>query len=83
MATIQELKQRVEKAKREAARLETVIAKQKRSEDTKRKILMGAVAIDLCSRDESLKTIFLAHVDKYVNRESDRALLGLIPQKLD
>lgn len=77
MATIEVLMQQAARAKRHAARLEARISTQKRSHETRRKILMGAAVIELCAQDNQLDARFRAHLDFYITRKSDRSILGL------
>ncbi|HMQ13246.1 MAG TPA: mobilization protein [Candidatus Competibacter phosphatis] len=87
MATIEEqieqAKQRVKqlearKQKVEARKLHLLI-KGKRSNDTRRKILAGALVLDMMERDEATRQRFLERLDKYLKRADDRALFGLNP----
>lgn len=87
MATIQEqidqAKQRVKqlevrKQKIEARKLNLLI-KGKRSDDTRRKILAGALVLDMMERDEATRNRFLERLDKYLKRVDDRALFNLNP----
>lgn len=87
MATIAEqierAKQRVKqlearKQKIEAQKLHLLI-KGKRSNDTRRKILAGALVLDMMERDEAARHRFLERLDKYLKRADDRALFGLLP----
>ena len=87
MATIEEqieqAKQRVKqlearKQKVEARKLHLLI-KGKRSNDTRRKILAGALVLDMMERDEATRQRFLERLDKYLKRADDRELFGLNP----
>jgi hypothetical protein len=80
MPTLEQLKQKSEKAKREALRLEAQISKQARAEDTRRKVLIGAACINLCEKDEGFKLSLTEHLNTYIERNKDRELLGL-PKK--
>ena len=87
MVTIEEqierAKQRIKqlearKQKIEARKLHLLI-KGKRSNDTRRKILAGALVLDMMERDEAARHRFLERLDKYLKRADDRALFGLNP----
>jgi hypothetical protein len=65
------LKQKQEAQKKAAA------ARVVRAEDTRRKILAGALVLEMMGSDEETKTRFLARLDKFLNRPDDRALFGL------
>lgn len=64
----------------EARKLQTML-KGQRSDDTRRKILAGALVLDMMERDEQTRQKFLERLDKYLTRADDRALFSLpIPQ---
>lgn len=65
------LKSRIE------ARQKAADAKRKRTEDTRRKILVGALALEMMGQDETAKRRFMARLDSYLTRPDDRALFGL------
>ncbi len=69
------------KAKRELieARKVQALIKGKRSDDTRRKILAGSMAIDFAERDERTYQNFIRQMDKYLTRVDDRALFNLPP----
>lgn len=67
------------KAKRdliEARKLQSII-KGQRADDTRRKILAGALVIDMMEQDEQTKSKFMRRLDQYLTRADDRALFGL------
>jgi len=72
------------KAKRdmvEARKLQSLL-KGQRSEDTRRKILVGALVLDMMEHDESTRQRFMDRLDKYLTRADDRALFQLpIPEE--
>lgn len=80
---IDELQEKLKQAKalksRIAARHKVAESKKKRTEETRRKILAGALALEMMDRDEGVKTRFMARLDKYLTRTDDRALFGLPP----
>lgn len=87
MATIEE---QIERAKKRIKQLEVrkqqiearklhLLIKGKRSDDTRRKILAGALVLDMMERDEAAQHRFLERLDKYLKRADDRALFGLNP----
>lgn len=69
------------KAKNELleARKLTALLKGNKSIDTRRKILAGALILDIISKDESAKNKFMPQLDKYLTRDDDRALFNLTP----
>jgi hypothetical protein len=85
MATIDEriaaletkLKQERAKKQKIEARLRATEHKRRRAEDTRRKILAGALVLELMERDESTRQRFLQRLDNYLTRPDDRSLFGL------
>jgi large subunit ribosomal protein L7/L12 len=69
------------KAKNELleARKLTALLKGNKSRDTRRKILAGALILDIISKDEAAKNKFMPQLDKYLTREDDRSLFNLTP----
>lgn len=87
MTTIEE---QIERAKQRVKQLEArkkqievrkihLLVKGRRSNDTRRKILAGALVLDMMEKDEATKQRFLDRLDKYLKRADDRALFGLNP----
>ena len=85
MATIDE---KIEQAKRRVKQLETrkkqietrklhLLVKGKRASDTRRKILAGALVLEMMEKDEATKQRFLERLDKFLTRQDDRNLFGL------
>ena len=62
-----------QKAKADA-RKKAVEAKAKRGQDTRRKVLAGALVLDMMERDEATRQRFTERLDKYLTRADDRAL---------
>lgn len=67
------------KAKNEQleARKLTALLKGNKSRDTRRKILAGALILDIMEKDEAAKNRFMVQLDKYLTRDDDRALFDL------
>jgi hypothetical protein len=59
------------------ARKLQAIMKKDRASDTRRKILAGALVLEMMEKDEDTKNRFLARLDKYLTRADDRELFGL------
>lgn len=85
MATIEE---QIERAKQRIKQLEArkkqiearklhLLIKGRRSDDTRRKILAGALVLEMMERDEATKQRFLERLDKFLKRSDDRRLFGL------
>jgi large subunit ribosomal protein L7/L12 len=69
------------KAKNELleARKLTALTKGRSAKDTRRKILAGALILDIISKDEAAKKKFMPQLDRYLTRDDDRALFDLKP----
>lgn len=67
------LKQKQEAIKR------TAEAKKSRAEDTRRKILVGAMMLDHMENNEATKTSVMGKLHAFLTRPDDRALFGLAP----
>jgi hypothetical protein len=69
------------KAKKELieARKVHALIKGKRSDDTRRKILAGAMVLEVSGRDEEARLRFMERMGKFLVRPDDRALFGLPP----
>ena len=69
------------KAKNELleARKLTALTKGRSAKDTRRKILAGALILDIIAKDEAAQNKFMPQLDKYLTRDDDRALFNLKP----
>lgn len=65
------LKQKQEAAKRAAE------VKKSRADDTRRKILLGAMLLDQMDKNEGMKKNMIGQLDSYLTRSDDRALFDL------
>lgn len=72
---LKSIKQRIEASKRAAA------TKITRQQDTRRKVLAGAMILEMMEKDEGNRQRFMQRLDSYLTRADDRALFGLAPQK--
>ena len=85
MATIEEQIERAEKRVKQLktrkrqieARKLHLLNKGRRSDDTRRKILAGALVLEMMEKDEATKQRFLERLDKFLKREDDRKLFEL------
>lgn len=68
------LKQKQEAQKRAAE------AKRNRTEDTRRKVLVGAMMLEHMEKNEATKASAMAKLDAFLTRDDDRALFGLSPK---
>ena len=71
-----QLKQAKAKAQAISARERAKAAKQTRAEETRRKVLVGAWALNKLEQEKLLKQL-----DGYLTREDDRRLFGLPPRQ--
>ena len=66
------------KQKQEAA-ARTAKAKKERAEDTRRKVLLGALIMEKMATDTELNGQMLVQLGKWLTRPADRDLFGLPP----
>jgi len=72
----EKLKQlKIRKAKIEAAQ-KAAVAKKSRADDTRRKILVGSLLMEMMESDAELKASITARLQSYLTRDHDRALFG-------
>ena len=76
-ALMTKLKQEKAKKQKIEARLRTAESKRNRAEDTRRKILIGAVVLGKVASGEWDNDKLLALIDQALTRTDDRALFGL------
>lgn len=76
------LKQLKALKQKQAARERAQDAKRRRQDDTRRKILAGALMLELCEKNETTKSSFLEKLDSYLTRDDDRALFGLLSRNV-
>ena len=72
---------KAQRDKVETRKLQTML-KGQRSDDTRRKILAGALVLDMMERDEQTKAKFIERLDKFLTRPDDRALFALPIQQV-
>jgi hypothetical protein len=65
------------KEKAEAARKAEAEAKIEKKNDTRRRILLGSMALKLMRTDDRSRITYLADLDKYLTREDERRLFEL------
>ena len=71
------IEQRLAELDVQRATLKARLNKQERGQDTRRKVLAGALVLDMMERDEATRQRFTERLDKYLTRADDRALFGL------
>lgn len=78
---IKALEEKLKQAKAQKAKIEArkkaIEAKVQRSQDTRRKVLAGAMVLEMMERDEATRQRFMERLDKYLTRADDRALFDL------
>ena len=87
MATIDErikaqeekLKQLKARKQKQEAMKRSAEAKLNRANDTRRKILIGAMMLDHMEKNEATKTSVMSKLDAFLTRSDDRALFSLAP----
>lgn len=62
-------------------KLKTVESKKSRREETRRKIITGAIMLNEMDSDPSLKAVFLQKLDSMLKKPSDRKLFNLLPKE--
>lgn len=67
---------KVQRDKIETRKLSKIL-KGQRADDTRRKILAGALVIDMMERDETTRQRFMDRLDKFLTRADERALFSL------
>ena len=56
---------------------------EERKRETRRKILAGAMVFDRVARGEVSEQRFKADIDRFLERDQDRALFGLSPRPVE
>lgn len=59
------------------ARIKAAESKKKRADDTRRKILVGAMMLEHMDKNEATKTSVMGKLDAFLTRPDDRTLFGL------
>ncbi|HEH9442049.1 TPA: mobilization protein [Aeromonas sobria] len=78
------LKQAKAERQRKEARIKAQDRKRSREQDTRRKILIGAVYLAMAESDDAALKALTGRMDKALSRDDDRALFDLAPlQKED
>ena len=66
----------------EIQRVRSRESQEERKRETRRKILAGAMVLDRVARKELSEKLFKADMDRFLEREQDRALFDLPPKML-
>ena len=77
----EEAKKRAKQLKNERDLIEArklrALCKGERADDTRRKILGGALLLEMMKEDETTKAKIMKRLDGFLTRDADRALFGL------
>lgn len=82
--TIQQLEERLKQAKAKQAQINArkraSDAKKKRAEDTRRKVLVGAVVLAAMEKGSHIRPLIEQMLDQALTKDADRLLFGLQPK---
>lgn len=80
---VKDLEEKLKQAKalkqKAEARVKATESKKKRADETRRKILIGAMMLDHMEKNEATKTSVIGKLDAFLTRSDDRILFGLSP----
>ena len=74
------LEEKQARIKAELQRLDARERQVERKRETRRKILAGAMVLDRLARGELAEKLFKADMDRFLERDQDRALFDLPPR---
>ena len=74
------LQEKQARIKAELQRLDARERQAERKRETRRKILAGAMVLDRVARGEVTEKLFLADMDRFLERDQERALFDLPPK---
>lgn len=77
MADIEKMKKQLEQIKARIKAAESREAKKKRTEDTRRKVLIGAIVLEEARKNPQFKARLTGLLHERLTRPHDRALFGL------
>ena len=81
--TIKAIETKLKQAKAKKQKMEAMKraseTKAQRSQDTRKKILLGAFFLEKMEKNADYKVKALQQLDEYLKRDDDRALFGLAP----
>ena len=83
MATIEERKAKLAQRKARAQKEEAAIRKAERTQDTRRKILSGALSITRAHEEPAYREQYLANVRKKITKASDLAVMQPLIDELE
>ena len=77
---IRQLEERRARINAEIQRVRSRESQEERKRETRRKILAGAMVLDRVKRKDLSEKLFKADMDRFLERDQDRALFGLPPR---
>lgn len=77
---IRQLEERRARINAEIQRVRSRESQEERKRETRRKILAGAMVLDRVARKDLSEKLFKADMDRFLERDQDRALFGLPPR---
>lgn len=77
---LEQLLKKREQLNAQIQKVKTKEASQKRKEDTRRKILLGALMMEMMERGELDKNKIRKRLDSFLTRDIDRSLFDLPPR---
>ena len=77
---LEELLKKRDQLNSQIQKIKAIESLQKRKEDTRRKILLGALMMDLMSTGKIDRTVIEQRLDKFLTRDIDRQLFDLPPK---
>ena len=80
---IRQLEEQRARINAEIQRVRSRESQEERKRETRRKILAGAMVLDRVARKDLSEKLFKADMDRFLDREQDRALFGLPPRPAD
>ena len=85
--TIKQLEEKLQQARAKKAQIDArkraAETKKRRQEDTRKKVLVGAVVLAEIDRGGYIKSTVERLLDQYVLKDADRALFGLKPKAVN
>ncbi len=77
---IRQLEEQRARINAEIQRVRSRESQEERKRETRRKILAGAMVLDRVKRKDLSEKLFKADMDRFLERDQDRALFGLPPR---
>ena len=77
---IRKLEEQRARINAEIQRVRSRESQEERKRETRRKILAGAMVLDRVARGDLSEKLFKADMDRFLERDQDRALFGLPPK---